>query len=159
MQSLLCTYFDDVNTYFPLLHRPTFERRIAEGLHLRDAGFASTVLLACALGARWSRDPRVFVDGQRKPQEAGWQWFSQVQATMRVINTEPPHLYDLQMAYVSVTSVSNYAARLVMMLARDHVFVWPRITAVIVAGARHCYASRTGDRGASTEGIQWDARC
>ena len=101
MQSLLRTYFDDVNPYFPLLHRPTFESGLAEGLHLRDEGFASTVLLVCALGARYSNDPRTFIDGQRKPQAQGWQWFNQVQATMRVINMEPPRLYDLQMAYVS----------------------------------------------------------
>ena len=101
MQSLLQTYFANVNAYFPILHRPTFESGVAEKLHLRDEGFASTVLLACSLGSRYTDDPRAFIDGQRKPQAQGLQWFNQVQAAMRVINMEPPGLYDLQSTFVS----------------------------------------------------------
>lgn len=101
MQSLFDTFFRAVNFYFPLLHRPTFTDSVADGLHLRDEGFGSVVLLVCALGARFSHDPRVYTDGRWNPQAAGWQWFNQVQATMKVINMDPPRLYDLQIAFVS----------------------------------------------------------
>ncbi|KAJ6482780.1 fungal-specific transcription factor domain-containing protein [Mycena sanguinolenta] len=36
MNQLIELYFIRQNVYFPLLHRPTFEREIAEGLHLRS---------------------------------------------------------------------------------------------------------------------------
>jgi hypothetical protein len=35
MNQLIDLYFIHQNIYLPLLHRPTFERGIAEGLHLR----------------------------------------------------------------------------------------------------------------------------
>lgn len=101
MQSLMGTYFVQTNPYFSLLHRPTFEKQVAEGLHFKDEGFGSVVLLVCALGARFSDDPRVFTDGRHNPQAAGWQWFNQVMMTMKVINLDPPQLYDLQMSFVS----------------------------------------------------------
>ncbi|EKM61282.1 uncharacterized protein PHACADRAFT_247779 [Phanerochaete carnosa HHB-10118-sp] len=101
LHSLLATFFTDMNVYFPVLHRPTFERAIAEELHLRDEGFGSVLLLVCALGARSSKDPRVYADGKHNPQAAGWEWFNQVQQTMKVINMEPPSLYDLQAAYLA----------------------------------------------------------
>ena len=101
LQSLMKTYFNEVAPYFPLIHRPTFENQIAEGLHRRDEGFGSTALLVCALGARFSNDPRVYTDGRFDPQAAGWQYFNQVMATMRVINLDPPRVYDLQTAFVS----------------------------------------------------------
>ena len=61
LKSLVANYFKHVNYELPLLHRPTFEREIAEGLHRRDIAFGSTVLLVCSLGARYSTDPRVEV--------------------------------------------------------------------------------------------------
>jgi hypothetical protein len=42
-----------------LLHRPTFEKEIAEGLHKRNATFGAVVLVVCAIGSRYSDDPRV----------------------------------------------------------------------------------------------------
>ncbi|KAJ7849906.1 fungal-specific transcription factor domain-containing protein, partial [Mycena leptocephala] len=58
------------NIYLPLLHRPTFERGLAEGLHLRDDGFAATVLVVCAIGSRWSMDPRATAAGLT----CGWEF-------------------------------------------------------------------------------------
>ncbi|KAJ7629572.1 fungal-specific transcription factor domain-containing protein [Mycena rosella] len=60
---LIELYFAHVNVYLALLHRPTFERAVEAGLHLRDDGFAATLLLVCAVGSRWSDDPRVFSHG------------------------------------------------------------------------------------------------
>lgn len=139
MQSLLDTFFIDVNIYFPVLHRPSFERAIAEGEHLRDESFGSVVLLVCALGSRFSYDPRVYVEGQHTPQAAGWEWFNQVQQTMKVINMDPPTVYDLQMAYVS-GYLRHRAHKYLMQVcppARIHVFVWPGFATVVLAHFGH----------------------
>ncbi|KAF7309737.1 Zn(2)-C6 fungal-type domain-containing protein [Mycena indigotica] len=63
MNELVTLYFTHINTYLPLLHRPTFERGIREGLFLRHDGFAATVLLVCANASRWHPDPRVGAPG------------------------------------------------------------------------------------------------
>ncbi|KAJ6522875.1 fungal-specific transcription factor domain-containing protein [Mycena capillaripes] len=74
MSQFIELYFTHQNMYLPLLHRPTFERNIAEGLHLRNDGFASTVLLVCAIASRWSAEPTATgVD-----LACGWEWFDQV---------------------------------------------------------------------------------
>lgn len=100
MPTLIEFYFTRSNVYMPLLHRPTFEKGINDGLHLRDEGFGSTVLLVCALGARFSDDPRVFLEGTESQHSAGWKWFRQVQWVRRSL-LSPPRLYDLQIASVS----------------------------------------------------------
>jgi hypothetical protein len=103
MGQLLELYFIHQNIYLPLLHRPTFERGVADGLHLRsvviftskkpgssytwdffivvdcvalrrDDGFAATILLVCAIGSRWSTDPSLSGTGLA----CGWEWFNQV---------------------------------------------------------------------------------
>lgn len=100
MKALIDGYFERVNSNIPLLHKPTFEKSIAEGLHLYDEGFASTVLLVCAVGARTSDDPRVILPGTNSGHSAGWEWFRQVQWVRRTI-LSPPRLYDLQINCVS----------------------------------------------------------
>jgi hypothetical protein len=47
--------------YLPLLHRPTFQN--ASGLHRVYLSFGAVVLLVCALGAKYSDDLRVLLDG------------------------------------------------------------------------------------------------
>ncbi|KAJ7051548.1 fungal-specific transcription factor domain-containing protein [Mycena amicta] len=59
MNELVDLYFAQVNMYLPLLHRPTFERGVRDGLFLRNDPFAATVLLVCAVASRWHSDPRV----------------------------------------------------------------------------------------------------
>ena len=44
---LVGNYFTYTNILFPLLHRPTFEKAVAEGLHTRDTGFAGVFMLVC----------------------------------------------------------------------------------------------------------------
>ncbi|KAJ7169255.1 fungal-specific transcription factor domain-containing protein [Mycena crocata] len=88
MRELVGLYFEHVNVYLPLLHRPTFERSVGMGLHFRDNGFAATLLLVCAVASRWSTDPRVMaLGGTQHPSAAnsdlrnlacGWGWFDQV---------------------------------------------------------------------------------
>ncbi|KAH8822706.1 fungal-specific transcription factor domain-containing protein [Flagelloscypha sp. PMI_526] len=66
---LLCSlsdlYFDHVNNFFPLLHRPTFEQSLVENLHHRDRGFGATIL-----AFYWT--------DINEEQSAGWKWMSQV---------------------------------------------------------------------------------
>ncbi|EIN10102.1 hypothetical protein PUNSTDRAFT_102126 [Punctularia strigosozonata HHB-11173 SS5] len=105
ISTLTDIYFVEVNPYLPLLHRPTFIRGISEGLHLRDDGFGSTVLLVCAIASRWCDDPRVFLEDQRsglaRTHSAGWKWFNQVQVVRKSL-LAPPCLHDLQAYALSV---------------------------------------------------------
>jgi len=93
-------YFQYTNLYMPLLHRPTFDKCVKEGLYLEDNKFAPVFLLVCALGARFSDNPRVRLDGIDSHHSAGWKWFEQVHIMERSLLT-PPTLYDLQVYCVS----------------------------------------------------------
>ena len=59
LSKLVDAYFTHLNIYLPLLHRPSFEKCLREGLHLIQVTFGAIVLLVCANGARWVDDPRV----------------------------------------------------------------------------------------------------
>lgn len=80
MDDLIGRYFSDINILLPVLHRPTFEQDMRSSLHLRDRMFGSLVLLICALGSRFSDDPRVLVAGDQTWLSAGWKWFTQTRA-------------------------------------------------------------------------------
>ncbi|KAJ7045815.1 fungal-specific transcription factor domain-containing protein [Mycena alexandri] len=94
LTSLVELYFKEVNPYWPVLHRPTFERKLANDLHLYNHNFGATLLLVCSLGALHSDDPRIYLQGAHI-HTAGWKWGRQV----RVV---PEHLmgrcdlYELQ---------------------------------------------------------------
>lgn len=101
MSALIELYFRNVNDYMPLLHRPTLEKGIADGLHLSEEGFGSTVLLVCAVGSRFSDDPRVFLEGSDSTHSSGWEWFRQVQLVRKSL-LAAPRLYDLQICCVCI---------------------------------------------------------
>ncbi|KIY62789.1 hypothetical protein CYLTODRAFT_383181 [Cylindrobasidium torrendii FP15055 ss-10] len=94
LQSLVTLYFNEENTYLPLLHRLTFEADLKGNKHRYDSQFAATVLLVCALGAASSDDPRVYVDGKGFP---GWRWFIQIAGYCRLL-ADPtlPSIYEVQ---------------------------------------------------------------
>lgn len=46
-----------------LLHRPTFEQALRDGLHERERAFGELVLSVCGLGAQYTTDPRALADG------------------------------------------------------------------------------------------------
>ncbi|KAF8625882.1 hypothetical protein AX15_005149 [Amanita polypyramis BW_CC] len=100
LQDVIDLYFRHFNLFFPLLHRPTFERSVAEGLHLTNHGFGAVLLLVCAVGARYSDDRRVVLDGDDGYHSCGWKWFEQVQVVRR--NLLAPDLYDLQVHCLTV---------------------------------------------------------
>ena len=105
--SLIDLYFKEVNIFFPLLHRPTFERQIAERLHLQDAMFGNVVLLVCALGSKHSDDPRVLTEDSNTTRSSGHKWYSQVD-TCRKSYTKKPSLYELQMIAVRSLNLAMY---------------------------------------------------
>ncbi|KAJ6581532.1 fungal-specific transcription factor domain-containing protein [Mycena capillaripes] len=107
--SLIDLYFTHINILLPLLHRPTFARDLAAGLHLINDGFAATFLLVCAIGARFSSDPRVLLDGSDNLHSCGWRWFKQLQL-MRDPLGPPPCLYDLQFSALSVLFLHGTSA-------------------------------------------------
>ena len=112
MISLVNHYFMDLNIHLPLLHRPTFEGCVESALHLEDEGFASLLLLVCAIGARFSYDKRVLSEGTDNWHSAGWKWFSQVAQHRKAINMRLPRLYDIQIPCVcrlKLRSCATYA--------------------------------------------------
>ncbi|KAH9478723.1 putative transcriptional regulatory protein [Psilocybe cubensis] len=78
LQELVALYFEKTNTLIPVLHRPSFMKLLSVGQHRWDPSFGMIVLLVCAIGARYSRDPRVAVPDDDSGLSAGWQYFSQV---------------------------------------------------------------------------------
>ncbi|KAF7377390.1 Fungal-trans domain-containing protein [Mycena sanguinolenta] len=93
LASLLGIYFTNVHPTIPILHRPSFERSVAEGLHFRDREFGGTLLALLAIASRYSTDPRVFVDGGA-PHSAGWKFASQLWNVHKFFE---PTLYEIQM--------------------------------------------------------------
>lgn len=87
-------YFQHVNLFYPLLHRPSFEASISLGLHLRDRGFGTVVLAVCALGSRFLTDPRVHLE-MAPNASPGWKYISQVPPVPRGFMTITT-LYDMQ---------------------------------------------------------------
>lgn len=98
---LFALYFEHINTFLPLLHRPTMAKGVLDGLHLQDHMFGGVVLLVCALGARFSDDPRVLLDGE-DVLSAGWKYFDQV-TVIRPYMTFRASLYEVQMISVGLT--------------------------------------------------------
>lgn len=73
---------------------------VREGLHHKDSAFAGVYLLVCAVGARYSSDNRVKLDGSDSLHSSGWKWFEQVQMVKKSL-LSPPTLFDLQTYCVS----------------------------------------------------------
>ncbi|KAE9404825.1 hypothetical protein BT96DRAFT_812991 [Gymnopus androsaceus JB14] len=99
LQSLISLYFLRFHYWFPFLHRPTFERAISDRLHLKDRGFGIVVLGVCAIGSRFSQDPRNLAEGISTAHSLGWRWFRQI---LHLETSEPPTLYDLQHCCLAV---------------------------------------------------------
>ncbi|KAJ7671909.1 fungal-specific transcription factor domain-containing protein [Mycena rosella] len=90
--SLLDLYFTNVHPIIPVLHRPSFERSVEEGVHLKDLQFGRTLLVILGVASRYSDDPRVFVEGDASL-SAGWKFVKQVQVVRKFFE---PTLYDVQ---------------------------------------------------------------
>lgn len=139
LSSLVELYFTYINPYIPLLHRPTLEKAIADGLHQREVQFAATVLLICAIGVRFSEDPRVTAVPYDHPKSLGWVWFYQSQEMHQSVLFKPslhtiqaycvrPILRSHQRILISLSVVCNVYGRLFSgSCALDH--AWCRYSA------------------------------
>ena len=96
MRHLVDRYFDNLNIILPLLHRPSFMRSIEEGLHQVDHSFGATVLLVCAIGCRYTDDPRVTHEITTSTSCTAWKFFSQMHQ-LKKINYLPHSLYEAQL--------------------------------------------------------------
>ncbi|KAJ8073388.1 Gypsy retrotransposon integrase-like protein 1 [Marasmius tenuissimus] len=105
MNELVHLYFVNFNVFFPLLHRPTFVNLVTNGVYLHDYYVGATVLAVCALGSRYSNDPRVFYPGSTSQHSVGWRWIKQLQL-MPTTFLYPPSLYQVQ-AYILVMQFTN----------------------------------------------------
>ncbi|KAF7315466.1 Zn(2)-C6 fungal-type domain-containing protein [Mycena indigotica] len=95
LHSLMSLYFFHCHPFIPLLHRQTFEKAVADGLHLRNSRFGATLLLVCAMGSRYSNDPRVILEGTNSELSCGWKWAGQIRLVRQSFSTTPS-LYDVQ---------------------------------------------------------------
>jgi hypothetical protein len=72
-------YFFRHNNFWPLFHRPTFNKSVVDGLHAVNPEFAKIVLCICAVASQWSDDRRVLDNNQSNARHsAGWKWYDQV---------------------------------------------------------------------------------
>ncbi|CAA7270212.1 unnamed protein product [Cyclocybe aegerita] len=94
-------YFDNVNSYLPLLHGPSFRRSVLAGLQHINDDFAAIYLLVCAVGSKFSTDSRVLLPGFDSYHSAGWKWFNETQA-LKTRYPIQPCLYDLQFYCLSI---------------------------------------------------------
>ncbi|KAJ6541557.1 fungal-specific transcription factor domain-containing protein [Mycena capillaripes] len=100
LKSLVAIYFEEINPLLGILHSPSFHQSISDGLHLHDPHFGAVVLVVCALGSRYSDDPRVFLDRDSELSR-GWKWFRQVQAFCTTFSPEHS-LHQLQLICLSI---------------------------------------------------------
>ncbi|KAI5890685.1 uncharacterized protein SCHCODRAFT_02351135 [Schizophyllum commune H4-8] len=98
---LVHLYFEKINLFIPLLHRPTLQRYIDQKKHHTDRYFAHVLLLLCACAARYTDDPRVFIEESNDVHSAGWQWARQVKV-IRPNMVEKPTLFEIQSFCLSV---------------------------------------------------------
>ncbi|KAJ6459039.1 fungal-specific transcription factor domain-containing protein [Mycena sanguinolenta] len=104
INSLVDLYFINVHPTIPILHRPSFERSVAQGLHHTDNSFGAMLLSMLAIASRYSKDPRVFLDGALL--SAGWKFASQLWGVRKFFQST---IYEVQM----------YAVRLISSATKD----------------------------------------
>lgn len=95
MRHLVDCYFDNLNIILPVLHRPSFVRSIEVGLHQVDYDFGATVLLVCAIGCRYTEDPRVVHEMSTSTSCTAWNFFCQV-TKLKKLSYLPHSLYEAQ---------------------------------------------------------------
>jgi hypothetical protein len=147
---LIDLYFSQINLHLPLLHKPAFQKSIAEDLHHIDDQFASIYLLVCAIGARFSDDPRVLLDGVDSFHSCGWKWFNQVQMVKKSF-LNPPTLYDIQFYCVRTFCRSEIAFDIIVFIALSAFFARIVCTAIMLDHVGIWNPFGSGHRDASTK--------
>ncbi|KAJ6531232.1 hypothetical protein B0H19DRAFT_966714 [Mycena capillaripes] len=104
LRDLVEIYFTQINIFSFILHRPTFERSLVNGLHFRDRQFGSVVLAVCALASKNSPDKRVLLAGaQGEELSAGWEWFGQIRRPFSGAVIKTATLYELQLCCLYIS--------------------------------------------------------
>lgn len=93
IRSLIDLYWRHVALTFPVLEHDEFEEHYRRGLHYKSRQFEAVVLLVCAIGARYSDDPRVSSNSGRTPND-GWRHFLRGKDWMQALT--PSTLSELQ---------------------------------------------------------------
>lgn len=83
LRHLVDCYFDNYNVMFPILHRSSFILSIQQGLHEVSQGFGAVVLLVCAVGCRFTTDPRVAQAISPTSPCTAWRFFHQADSVQR----------------------------------------------------------------------------
>ncbi|KAJ6453724.1 fungal-specific transcription factor domain-containing protein [Mycena sanguinolenta] len=105
VSSLVSLYFDNVNSFLPILHRPTFDQSLNQQLHIVNEGFGTILLLVCALGSLYlaeSTEPAV------DDTKLAWDCYAQVELCGHSLRRLPT-LYDIQ-AYCLATQFLHWAS-------------------------------------------------
>ncbi|KAF6759569.1 fungal-specific transcription factor domain-containing protein [Ephemerocybe angulata] len=111
LRDLVEEYFANSNIILPLLHRPTFERGVSDGLHFVNDDFGGCVLAVCAIGSLYCRDPRVLLEGSGSEQSCGFKYFCQLRL-VRDTFLRTPSLYDLQMHVLAAIFLRGSSGRM-----------------------------------------------
>lgn len=99
--SLVDSYFLHSNIYYPVLHRPTFQRLLNQELHQHDRDFGCLLLVVCAIGARFSDHPYVSDITAGSTNNCMTHWLSQTREVMKKPFTSPATLFEVQYYCVS----------------------------------------------------------
>ncbi|KAJ7731217.1 fungal-specific transcription factor domain-containing protein [Mycena metata] len=78
LKNLVNLYFEQINPVLGFLHAPSFKQSVSDDLHHRDPYFGAVLLAVCALGSRYSDDPRVFLPEATSGHSCGWKWLRQL---------------------------------------------------------------------------------
>lgn len=103
--SLVDSYFAHSNIYYPVLHRPTFQRLLDQEYHRRDGEFGCVLLAVCAIGARFSDHPYVSGVTAEGTNYYMARWLSQTRKVMEKPFTSTATLFEVQHYCVSRLSV------------------------------------------------------
>lgn len=121
MLHLVDCYFDNLNVVLPILHRPSFARSIAEGLHKVNRQFGAVALAVCAIGCRYTTDPRVVHEVASSSSCTAWKLFNQISIDRsRKVPSITTSVYEAQL----------YPVRLP--LQRDR--LWPHLMMAMQVG-------------------------
>ncbi|KAJ6481055.1 fungal-specific transcription factor domain-containing protein [Mycena sanguinolenta] len=130
LESLTKIYFEQINPILNILHFPSFQQSLLNGLHLQSPEFGSIVLVVCALASRHSEDPRIFIEGAPE-HSCGWKWFQQVRPLCREFSWGTS-LYQLQLICLSTIYTSGMAVQ-----EESWILVGHGIRLAQCAGAHH----------------------
>ncbi|THU81703.1 hypothetical protein K435DRAFT_841203 [Dendrothele bispora CBS 962.96] len=97
LHKLVDVYFSEFHIYTPILYRPSFDRSIADNLHLHDPAFGALVLVVCACGSIYAYPQYPPVDIKT----SGWHWFKQIPFD-KFVFSEVLSLYHMQIYCLSI---------------------------------------------------------